>query len=469
MARAAPLAAARPALLPVAAVVLAAGVSAWLASRYVALSVDANYSLAWGAELMRGRIPDLGAPELTTPHPLPILVAALLSPLGAPGASDAYGLLMVLSFGLLLYAAFRLSRALGGLAAALLAVLLVATRPRLDFFAAHGFVDVPFTALVLLAGAAAAEAPRRNARGALALLAVAGVLRPEAWALSLLYGAFALVSPGPAPSGERLRPLILAALAVAAPLAWLGFDFALTSDPAHSLAGTREGAVALARATGPEQLWPAFEVGIERLVGWPVAVAGIVVAAWGVTSGRGRRSAFAVAAALVAAGVAAFAVLAYTALPLNDRYLLVPALGLACLAAAGAGGFARRSPVPIAALVLALGGTLPGAVDDLRETGSMLALSREKREADRDLQRLLARPEVLATIDRCPRVSASGSARAAAAALLKRDPADIPISRSPVPPAGALAIGTAPSVRRDVPGVTRQGAWALVDRCSAAG
>jgi len=139
------------------------------------------------------------------------------------------------------------------------------------------------------------------------------------------------------------------------------------------------------------------------------------------------------------------------------------------LASAGAGGFARRSPVPIAALVLALGGTLPGAVGDIRETASMLALSREKREADTDLERLLARSDVLARIDRCPRISASGSARAAAAALLERDPADIPISRSPVPPTGALAIGTAPSVRRGTPGVTRQGAWALVDRCSAAG
>lgn len=467
MARSVTVVAARPALLPAAAVVLAALASAWLAARYLALSVDARYSLAWGAELMRGRVPDLGAPELTTPHPLPILVAAVLSPLGAPAASEVYGLLMMLSFALLLHAAFRLSRLLGGIAAAVIVVLLVGTRPRLAFFAAHGFVDVPFTALVLLAGAVAAEGPRRNAARALGLLAVAGVLRPEAWALSLIYGAFMILLPGSAHRDRpRARPLALAALAVAAPLGWLGFDLALTGDAAHSLNGTRSGAVALERATGAEQLWPSFQLGIERLVGWAVAAAGAVVAVWGVAMARGRRGGFALAAALVAVGLGAFGVLAYTELPLNDRYLLVPALGLACLAAAGAGGLERRSPVPVAALLLALGGTLSGVPADLRETTTMLAMSREKRQADADLELLLGRPEVMAAIDRCARVTASGSGRAAAAALLARDPAQIPIARSPVPPPGAAAISTAGSVRRATPGVTRQGAWALVDRCS---
>lgn len=467
MARTATLAGARPAFLPVVAAVAFGVASVWLSSRYVALSVDARYSLAWGAELMRGHVPDLAAPELTTPHPLPILVAALMAPLGPEAASDAYALLMVMSFGLLLYAAFRVSRGLGGLAAGTIAVLLIATRPRVDFFAAHGFVDVPFTALVLLAAAAGAQAPRRNAGRALALLAVAGLLRPEAWGLSLLYGAFAVLDPAAAKSGrERWRPLKLAALAAAAPLAWLGFDLALTGDAAHSLNGTRSGAVALARATGVEQLWPSFETGIRRLVGWPVAVAGAAMAAWGVATAKGcRRGSYALTAALAAAGVAAFVVLAYADLPLNDRYLLVPALALACLAATGAEGLARRSPVPVAALLLALGGAVPTLAADLRETASMLAKTRQKHLADADLERLLARPDVLYAIDRCPRVTAAGSGRAATAALLARDPADVPISRSPLPAPGSATISTAPSVRLATPGTIREGAWALVERC----
>lgn len=472
----------RPMFVTIVSAVAIALACAWLASRYMALSVDARYSLAWGAELARGRVPDLTAPQLTTPHPLPIAVAALLSPLGAPAAGNAYGLLMVLSFALLLYAVFRLGRTLGGLAAGVIGMLIVATRPRLGFFAAHGFVDVPFTALVLLASAFAAEAPRRNAPGVLALLALAGLLRPEAWGLALLYGAFAVLA---ARATESLRPLTLAALAVLAPLAWLNFDLALTGDALHSLNGTRSGAVALDRVTGEEQLRPALEAGIETLVGWPVALAGVVVAAWGLATGRGgARTAFAVAAALVAAGIAAFGVLAYADLPLNDRYVLVPALGLACLAGAGAAGFhpdrpaARRagsrlgaqlaqlSPVPLAALAFALYGVTSTAEADYRETSHMLSLSRQKHEADLDLERLLARPDVLVALRRCSGVTASGTGRAAAAALLELDPARVPISRNPVPPAGAAAISTAGSVRLSTPGVTREGAWALVERCA---
>lgn len=468
MARTATLAGARPAFVPVAACVAIAVASVWLSSRYLALSVDARYSLAWGAELMRGQVPDLAAPELTTPHPLPIVVAALLAALGPTAASDAYASLMALSFGLLLFAAFRVARGLAGVAAGVLAVALIATRPRLDFFAAHGFVDVPFTALVLLAAGQAAVAPRRNAARALALLAVAGLLRPEAWGFSLLYGAFAILDRGAAATArERFRPLALAGLAALAPLTWLAFDLVLTGDPAHSLNGTRSGAVALARATGVEQLWPSFEAGIRRLVGWPTAAAGAIMAVWGIAAAGGRlRGAYVLTAALAVAGLAAFVVLAYTALPLNDRYLLVPALALACLAAAGAGGIARRSPVPVAALVLALAGALPTLAEDLRDTASMLASTRQKQLADDDLERLLARPDVLRTIEGCSRITASGTGRAAAAALLRRDPADVPISRSPLPSAGAAAISTAGSVRLDTPATVREGAWALVERCS---
>lgn len=470
MARTATLTTSRPALVSAVAGVVAAIAAAWVASRYLSLSVDARYSLAWGAELMRGRVPELTAPELTTPHPLPILAGALLAPLGAVAAADAYALLMALSFALLLVAVFRLACELGGLAAGAIAAVVVASRPRLDFFAAHGFIDVPFTALVLLAAALAARAPRANATAVLGLLAVAGLLRPEAWGLSLLYGAFVLLTPGSRAAGEtaRVRPLALAVLAVTAPLAWIGFDLALTGNAAHSLEGTRSGAIELERVIGVDQLWPALGAGIERLVGWPLGVAGVVVGAWALWVERlrpGQR--FAVASAVVACGLGTFGVLAVAGLPLNDRYLLVPALGLACVASAGAGARARRPTalVPLAALGLALAALLAAAPTDLAETARMLDFSRQKHEADGDLERLLARPDVLAAIARCPRVTASGSGRAAAAALLERDPASVPISRSPVPPRGLVAISTAPSVRMDTPGVLRQGAWALVDRC----
>src|SRR5918999_5493010 len=169
------LRAVRPVALPGVLVVAAAALGVWLASPYVTLSPDARYSLAWGAELARGGSPELDVGDAPTGHPLPVAVGALLAPLGAVDAADAYSAVAVLAFGLLLYAAFRFGRALGRAPAGVLAALLVGTRPRLDFFAAHAFIDVPFTALVLLAAALVAEQPRDRPATVLGLLAAAGL------------------------------------------------------------------------------------------------------------------------------------------------------------------------------------------------------------------------------------------------------------------------------------------------------
>ena len=53
-------------------------------------------------------------------------------------------------------------------------------------YAARAYVDVPFLALVLWAAALEARAPRRGAAGH-GVLAVAGLLRPEAWVLAGAY------------------------------------------------------------------------------------------------------------------------------------------------------------------------------------------------------------------------------------------------------------------------------------------
>ncbi len=94
-----------------------------------------------------------------------------------------------------------------------------------------GYQDLPFAALVV--GAALLEAQRRR-RGiaVLALLALAGLLRPEAWVLSGLYWLYLWPA---ATSRDRVRT---AALAVSAPLIWAGTDWIVTGDPLHSLHGT---------------------------------------------------------------------------------------------------------------------------------------------------------------------------------------------------------------------------------------
>src|SRR2546423_1208527 len=110
--------------------------------------------------------------------------------------------------------------------------------------AARAYLDVPYLALVL--GALLVETRRRRAgTPVLALLAVAGLWRPEAWLFSAAYWVWAARGR---PHGEAAR---LAALAAAAPLAWLLGDLVLAGDPLHSFTWTREQAATLGRARGP--------------------------------------------------------------------------------------------------------------------------------------------------------------------------------------------------------------------------
>ena len=60
------------------------------------------------------------------------------------------------------------------------------TRPAMERDALLGYQDMPFAALVVGAVLLEARRPRRGV-AVLALLAVAGLLRPEAWVLGGLY------------------------------------------------------------------------------------------------------------------------------------------------------------------------------------------------------------------------------------------------------------------------------------------
>lgn len=438
--------------------------SAWVSARWVSLSPDARYSLAWGAQLIRGDAPEVDAPEVSTPHPLPIVAGGLLSLLGPRAAADVYAFAAVLAFALLVYAGFRLGRALGGIVAALVAAALVATRERIDFFASRAFIDIPFAALVLLAAGLAAEDPRRKAGRVLGLLALAGLLRPEAWGLGALYGAWLLADRARGRREESVPVARTVALVAAAPAVWILFDLALTGDPLHSLHGTQKNALTLERATGLDELGPSLREGIEDLAGLAPAAAGAAFGVWGLARFRRERPAYAVAMALAGAGVAAFTVLAVADLPLNDRYLVVPALALLALAAAAVQR-APRSIVAAAAAALALVPAALALPDDLDAAADGVEGARSKARADEDLERLLGRDDVRAAIDRCPRLYTAATGRAAAAALLDRDPADLLVSRSPVPPPGSAALSTSDTVPAGTPRSVRVRAWTFVNRC----
>ncbi|HEV2786570.1 MAG TPA: hypothetical protein VGV67_09300, partial [Solirubrobacteraceae bacterium] len=243
-----------------AAAVLAGAAALRLLAGPGLVNYDTLYALVWGRQLAHGEIPDLEVPIAPTPHPLANVAATLLAPLsswqldGAGGLDGEPAVTVVVaaayvSLALLGWVVFALARAWFNTAAGVLAALIVLTRvPVLDF-GARAYVDIPF--LVLVLGALLAETRRPRAGvPVLALLAVAGLLRPEAWLFSAVYLAWLLwpglrsaregAGPGRAAAWRDAAPLLL--LAASAPLLWALHDLLLTGDPLHSLTGTRDNA-----------------------------------------------------------------------------------------------------------------------------------------------------------------------------------------------------------------------------------
>lgn len=152
---------------------------------------DTIYALVWGRELADGLSPDRGAALPPTPHPLAELFGLVTTPLGS-GAIDLTMVVAYVSLGLVGYLVYRLGslwfdRPIGALAA-----LIVLTRAPFLSNGLRAYVDLPYIALVL--GALVIETRRpRSGWPVLALLAAAGLLRPEAWLFSFAYLAYLLL------------------------------------------------------------------------------------------------------------------------------------------------------------------------------------------------------------------------------------------------------------------------------------
>src|SRR5439155_169702 len=194
------------------------------------LNYDARYALLWARDVWHGFAPDFGAGFAPTPHPLSTLVSSLGLPFGHSGDAVVVWIVL-LSFAALVWLTYRLGTVLfsswvGGAAA-----IVVLTRPVLGRGVLLAYQDVPFAALIV--GAVLLEAQQRR-RGVpvLALLTLAGLLRPEAWVLAGLYVVW--MWPACVPR-QRLR---LVGLALVAPVAWALIDLIVTGDPLHSLHGT---------------------------------------------------------------------------------------------------------------------------------------------------------------------------------------------------------------------------------------
>lgn len=319
--------AAKPRLAPSLAVRAAAGIPlgalfCWALVRAGFLNYDTAYALLWGGDLAHGRLPDYDVTLAPTAHPLATLLGVILTPLGDAG-QPAWVVIAFLALGAVGWLTYELTAHWFGTAAGIFAALLILTRVPLLSFGVRAYVDIPYVALAL--GAILAEARGPNPRVTLALLATAGLLRPEAWLLSLAYVAYR-------------RDLKLLPLALAAPVLWAAYDLAITGDPLHSLTGTRHGAEVLERTTG----LTAVPTVMPRRLGEILRVDGLFAAAAGgvlVLALMRRKASLPIAAGF--ASIAAFCVLALAGLPILGRYLLLPAALLAVFAGAGAFGWTR--------------------------------------------------------------------------------------------------------------------------------
>jgi hypothetical protein len=292
---------------------------------------DTLYALVWGQQLGRGETPQYALPIAPTPHPLAELAGFALSPLGPGTAADATVAVAYLALAALAYLVYKLGAIWFSRAAGLVAAALVITREPVLSYGIRAYVDIPYVALV--AAALLVETRRRRAGApVLALLGVAGLLRPEAWLLAAAYWLWLI------PGRSRRELLALAALAAAAPLLWMLADLLVTGNPLWSLTKTRSTAHTLQRVTGLTNVPVTGSRRLGEIMREPgllaAAAGGLLSLAW-----LRERARLGVGAGVVA--ILAFAALATAGLPIVTRYMLLPA-ALLCVFA-GAAVFGWRS------------------------------------------------------------------------------------------------------------------------------
>lgn len=447
------------------------------------LNYDTFYDLVWGDDLVEGRRPQYDVPYASTPHPLATAAGALASPLGdaAEGVLLALG---ALAIGWLAVGIFRLGEALFGWPVGALAAVIVATRvPVLDF-GLRGYIDLPTLALIVWASVLEARSPRRGAP-VLALLSLAGLLRPETWLLAAAYWLWV------APVLDGRSRARLALLAASAPAAWVLIDLLISGKPLWSLTGTAQVGSLLGFPTGLGSLPEVVPRRLGEILRLPELVAAVLGFAAG-TALLPRRAALPAALGLL--NGLAFVAFAGVGIALLGRYLLLAATMLALFAALAATGWAAlpashagRRPWLVAGtgVLLALAAAAPAQIGRLADARDVLAARARVRD---DLRSVATLPVTGAALRRCGDLYApSRLAVPALAYWTGLRPADIRTATTERPRRDDLVIApAAPAVERlwTLTGEPRRFAarapagfvrvasnrsWALYAGCRAAG
>ena len=420
---------------------------------------DTLYALAWGGQLARGATPAYGVPIAPTPHPLLELLGVVLYPLGPRGVEDVTVALGFLALSACGWVVYRLASEWFGRAAGLLAALILLTRVPVLSYGVRAYVDLPYLLLVL--GALLVESRKQRLHhmpaGApvLVLLALAGLLRPEAWAFSALYWLYLVgLTPRWACRSVRQRSLHtrevpgsklgsrgeiarLTLLAASAPLVWMLSDLAITGNPLWSLTNTRHTAETLHRVSGIANVPQYIPRRIGEILRPPVlvgaALGGVLSLLW-----LRRRALLGAGAGVLA--VVVFAAFASVGLPINSRYAFLAAAILCIFCGAGALGWtclAREDPRRrwwMAAGALVLVALLASAPGQYRSVHRQLDKLARQQNIEDDLLALVRNRSVTL---RCGPVGVPNHAPVPLLALyLKTSPANI-VS----PEAGHIAYG----------------------------
>lgn len=297
---------------------------------------DATFALIWGRDLAHGHAPDYDLPLRPGGHPLTTATATLLSVFGRSGAAEGMRWIVLLGAGALVAGMFRLGQALFGTLVGLLAAVLVFTRTPVWGFSLLGYMDLPAAALVVWAAVLEVRRPRRGV-AVLVLLALAGLVRPEAW---LMAGAYWLWLAW----GDRRGALRLLPLAVAGPVLWIAWDAATTQTylgSIHSPAGVPPGP-----SSGGHGLHDAPRALVRFLGGFvrpPEAIAAAGGIAIAIARIRERPLVF-VPLGVLAIDVLGFLWIARSGGALEQRYLFPAAVMLALFAAYFALGWIGDAP-----------------------------------------------------------------------------------------------------------------------------
>lgn len=352
---------------------------------------DSTYTLLWGREVLSGQLPVFDAFRAPTQHPLWLLVGVVFALFG-DAADRLLVIATMISFVFLVAGVYSLGRRSFTIAIGLIAAVLVVLRYNYLLLAVRAYLDVPFMALLVWAAAWEVARPKRGT-SVMVLLAIAGLLRPEAWIIAGIYWLYLF------PGSSWTRRFWMGVLVVSAPLIWMATDFIVTGDPLFSQTHTSSVSAELERSAG---LLTAAKLGViylSDLASVPLAAMGLIgtlLAVWFMP----RRAL--IPLALMAAGFGTFALISIGGLSVIPRYMILPALMVLFFAGVALGGFSIVSSrnVRIAWIVAAVLAVLGSAAFTLQRSNysPVIADLRFRGDAQRAVVSLLDNPKVRAAV-----------------------------------------------------------------------